>query len=162
MPLRSLLMIASSDDCTMAARRSCASSVALRSRMSRATFDAPMTRPDASRIGEIVNDTSTRRPSLDANTVSKWETFSPFHTRFRVSISSFRLSEGNSMSVDLPSAWAAVYPSSRSAAPFHNVMVPSRSCAMIASSEDDTIAARYRFGRRRRLRGHQPLLSRIV
>ena len=47
------------------------------------------------------------------------------------------------MSVEWPTASAAVYPNSRSAAVFHKVIVPSRSCATMASSDDDTIAARY-------------------
>ena len=95
------------------------------------------------RMGEIVNDTSMRLPSFATTIVSKWGTSSPFHTRSSVAISSSRLSGGNSLSVDWPTASAAVYPSSRSAALFHKVIVPSRSCAMIASSDDDTIAARY-------------------
>jgi hypothetical protein len=37
--------------------------------MSRAIFDAPMTRPEQSRTGETVSDTSTSRPSLARRTV---------------------------------------------------------------------------------------------
>ena len=48
-----------------------------RSVMSRATFDAPMTRPSSSRIGETVREMSIRRPSLATRTVSKCSTRSP-------------------------------------------------------------------------------------
>ena len=48
------------------------SSTCLRSVMSRAIFEAPMIVPRALRIGEMVTDTSSNRPSLVRRTVSKW------------------------------------------------------------------------------------------
>lgn len=40
--------------------------------MSRAAFDAPMTTPCASLIGDMVTETSIKRPSLVRRSVSKW------------------------------------------------------------------------------------------
>ena len=50
--------------------RSSASSARLRSVMSLAIFEAPITLPERSRIGEIVRDTSIARPPLVRRTVS--------------------------------------------------------------------------------------------
>ena len=50
--------------------RRCKASACLRSVMSRATFDAPTSRPDLSRTGDTVSEMSRRRPSLARRTVS--------------------------------------------------------------------------------------------
>ena len=47
-----------------------ASSACRRAEMSRTIFEAPMIRPDASLIGEIESDTSSRRPSFVSRIVS--------------------------------------------------------------------------------------------
>ncbi len=54
-----------------------ASSVRLRSVMSRAILEAPISRPSLPRMGEMVSDTSTRRPDLARRTVSKCSMRSP-------------------------------------------------------------------------------------
>ena len=59
-------------------------SARFRSVMSRATFDAPTTRPSASRTGETVREMSSRRPSLATRTVSKCSTRSPRRSRSRI------------------------------------------------------------------------------
>jgi hypothetical protein len=52
------------------ARKRVVCSARLRAVMSRAIFDAPMMRPAPSRTGEMVSETSTRRPSFVIRTVS--------------------------------------------------------------------------------------------
>ena len=56
--------------------------------MSRAIFDAPMTRPASSRIGDTVREMSTSRPSLVWRTVSKCSTLSPARIRPSTYVSS--------------------------------------------------------------------------
>jgi hypothetical protein len=51
--------------------RRCSFSACLRSVMSRATLDAPITCPDLSRSGDTHNDMSISRPSFATRTVSK-------------------------------------------------------------------------------------------
>jgi hypothetical protein len=69
-PFRSLLMIASSLDSTMAAKCRASRSSRRASVMSRTVFEAPTTSPSGASIGETVNETSMRRPSLRMRTVS--------------------------------------------------------------------------------------------
>ena len=70
-------MMASSDDSTTAASRRLAASARFRSLMSRAIFDAPMTVPSSSRIGDTVSEIGTSDPSLRRRIVSKCVTDSP-------------------------------------------------------------------------------------
>src|SRR5450830_157818 len=69
---------------------------------------APTMRPLASRIGEMVTDTCSRRPLLCRRTVSKWSTHSPCTIFSRMKLSSFCRSGGNSRNRGCPSiSWAA-------------------------------------------------------
>ena len=77
-PLRSLLMIASSEESTIAPSRRLFRSARFVSVVSRAIFDAPMISPRAFFTGEIVRETSNKVPSLRRRNVSKWSTRSPF------------------------------------------------------------------------------------
>ena len=70
-PSRVLLTMASSELSTMAASRAVLRSARLRSVISRATLEAPMTWPEESLTGEMVREMSTREPSLRWRTVSK-------------------------------------------------------------------------------------------
>ena len=141
-PSRVLLTIASSEESTMAASRARVSSKRRRSLMSRAIFEAPTTRPVESLTGETVSDTSTRRPSFVTRTVSKCSTRSPRRTLARtVSSSSARRSSGMMSVIGWPTASAAVQPNNRSAAGFHEVMIPSRVLLTITSLDESTMAA---------------------
>ena len=71
MLLRSLVMMASSDDSTTAASRRLAMAACSRPLISRAIFDAPITRPVSSRIGETVREMGMSVPSLRCLRVSK-------------------------------------------------------------------------------------------
>ena len=134
--------MASSDESTMAASRARSSSRSCRSVMSRATFDAPMIFPCASLTGDTVNETGTRRPSLVRRTVSKCSILSPRRRRARTSSSSVLRSSGMIREICWPTASAAVYPKSRAAPRFHDVMTPSSVLLTMASSEESTMAAR--------------------
>ena len=118
-----------------------ASSASLRSVMSRATFDAPTTRPAASLMGEIVKEISRSVPSLRMRQVSKCSTSTPRLSRSRMIASSSRRSAGMIRVMCWPTASSAVYPSICSAALFQLVIMPSRPLLMMASSEEFTIAA---------------------
>ena len=112
---------------------------------SRVIFDAPMMVPFESRIGEIVSETSKRRPSLATRTVSKFVIWSPRRIRSWVSSSSCARSFGTMIRIDRPTASSAEYPNRRSAAGFQAVMMPSRSLPMIGSFDHSTIdASRWR------------------
>src|SRR6202034_2080545 len=56
--------------------------------ISRATFEAPITRPEESLTGEMVTETSRRLPSFRLRTVWKWSMRSPRRKRSRMSDSS--------------------------------------------------------------------------
>ncbi len=116
-------------------------SVWIRSPMSRAIFEAPMTRPSASLIGDTVSATLIGVPSLRTRTVSKCSIVSPRRRRLKTSSSSPWRSAGTIILMDRPIASGAVKPKSRSAAGFQAVMIPSRSLPTIASSDERTIAA---------------------
>ena len=118
-----------------------ASSARRRSVMSRAIFDAPMIAPASLRIGDTVIEIGTSVPSLRRRQVSKWSTTSPLRIRRSTSSSSDWRSSGTISRIDLPMASAALYPKSRSAAVFHDVMTPSVSLLTMASSDHSTIAA---------------------
>jgi hypothetical protein len=62
--------------------------------MSRATFEAPTTRPLESLIGDTVSEISSLRPSFVWRTVSKWSTFSPRLIWLKILSSSSRRSSG--------------------------------------------------------------------
>jgi hypothetical protein len=66
----------------------------LRSVMSRAIFEAPMTTPCSFRIGETVIERSSNRPSFARRTVSKCSTRTPRRIREMISFSSSRRSAG--------------------------------------------------------------------
>ena len=63
-------MMASSEESTMAAKRSNASSVCLRSEMSRPTTDTPTTSPSLVLMGDTATETSITVPSLRRRLVS--------------------------------------------------------------------------------------------
>ena len=102
-----------------------------------------MIAPDASRTGDTVSEISIGRPSFARRTVSKWSTRSPRRMRASISSSSACRSGGMRIRTDCPISSEGVYPKSRSAAALHDWMMPSRFFAMMASSDDSTIAARY-------------------
>ena len=91
-PRASITMMPSTADSRTDRRRASLSFSAcssfLRSVISRAIADAPKMVPAASRIGEMLNATSTRRPSFVALTVSKFRTRSPARIRSRIAESS--------------------------------------------------------------------------
>jgi len=118
------------------ARSACFSAV-----MSRATFEAPITRPDESLTGEMVNETSSKLPSLRLRTVWKWSTRSPRRRRSSMSDSSAWRSRGMTRVICCPMASSGVYPNIRSALLFQLVMMPSRFLLIMASSEEATMAA---------------------
>ena len=109
--------------------------------MSRAIFKAPTTRPVESLTGQTVSDTSTRRPSFVTRTVSKCSTRSPRRTLARTVSSSARRASGMMRVIGWPAASAAVQPNIRSAAGFHEVMIPSRVLLTITSLDESTMAA---------------------
>ena len=76
--------------------------------VSRETFDAPMTRPSASRTGETVSEISRRRPSFATRTVSKWSIRSPRTSRARIVRSSSTRSGGMISVIDRPIASSVV------------------------------------------------------
>ena len=100
MLVRSLVMMASSDDSTTAASRRLAAAASVRSLISRATLEAPMTRPAASRIGERVSEIGMSVPSFRCRIVSKCGTPSPALTRVKTASSSFCRSAGMIMRID--------------------------------------------------------------
>ena len=112
--------------------------------MSRTVFDAPMMVPSGDLIGNMLSETSTLRPSLRTRSVSYCSIVSPQLTRRRMSCTSAVRSGGTMKSMPLPTASAAVYPNSRSAAGFQPVIVPSRDLVMMASLEDSTAALKWR------------------
>ena len=79
------------------------SSLRLRSVTSRATFEAPTMLPLLSRIGEMVSEMWTWRPSFATRTVSKWSIRSPARSRARISSSSGCSSGGMIRLIDRPS-----------------------------------------------------------
>ncbi len=109
--------------------------------ISRATFEAPTTRPDESVTGEMVSETSIRLPSFRLRTVWKWSTRSPRRRRLRISDSSAWRSSGMIRVMFCPMASSAVYPNIRSALLFQLVITPSRFLLIMASSEEATMAA---------------------
>jgi hypothetical protein len=76
--------------------------------MSRATFDAPTTRPRSSWIGEIVSETSTRRPPFAIRSVSKCPMREPARIRARIASSSLARSGGMISRIDCPIASSAL------------------------------------------------------
>ena len=121
--------------------RSSSRSALRRSVMSRAAFEAPITSPCWSRIGDTVSERLILLPLFVMRTVSKVSRRSPFRSFSRINRSSLSRSGGMIIVIDLPIASAAVYSNSRSAAPFHEAITPSSDSLMIASSEDSTIPA---------------------
>ncbi len=117
-----------------------ARSASRRSVMSRVILLAPTTRPDSSRIGEMVRETSMRRPSLATRTDSKWSTRSPRCNRSRIAASSPWRSAGRSTVTGRPTISSVSYPKIRRAPRFQEVMMPSRVLLMMASSDDSTMA----------------------
>ena len=109
--------------------------------MSLAIFEMPTIAPVRSRTGEIVTHTSTNVPSLRRLTVSNGSMRLPARTFAITRVSSSRRSSGMIIVIGRPTASLAEYPKSRSAPPFHAVMMPWRFFAMIASSLDWTMAA---------------------
>ena len=120
--------------------------------MSRAIFDAPMMLPEPSRIGEIVSETSSRRPSLATRTVSNDSTRCPRRSCSRIACSSSIRSGGTIRVIAWPTASWAVYPNSRSALAFHDRMMPSSVFPTIASEDDSTMAASRALSSSARLR----------
>ncbi len=108
-------------------------------------------RPAASRIGEMVTETSTGRLPLARRIVSKAATALPSTMSSRMRISSSRRSGGMSTRTDRPTTSSAAYPKSALAAPFQLVIRPSSVLPMIASLDDSTIAANRRASSSARL-----------
>ena len=100
-------VVAALDSASRSSRARSASS-SLRSEMSRAIFEAPMTRPSSSRIGDTVSEIGMSDPFLRRRMVSKWST--PRLARMRASTSSSSpcRSSGMSMRMDWPTASSAV------------------------------------------------------
>src|SRR6185436_3923403 len=92
--------------------------------------------------GDTVSEISMGRPPFVTRTVSKWSTRSPRRMRARMSSSSDWRSGGIRILTERPTNSADEYPNIRSAAALQDVTMPSRSFAMIASSDDSTMAAR--------------------
>ena len=80
-------------------------------------------------------------PALVRRTVSQWSMRSPARRRLRISFSSSCNAGGMIIEIGCPIASCSVYPNIRSAAAFHAEITPSSVLAMIASSEDSTMAA---------------------
>ena len=114
--------------------------VLLASVMSRATFEMPMVAPEGDLIGEMLSETSIRLPSFRSRTVSLCSMLSPQPIRRSASCISGSRSSGTSSVMFSPTASAAVYPNSRSAAEFQPVIVPSSDIVMMASLDDSTAA----------------------
>ncbi len=93
-----------------ASRRLSSASARFRSVMSRAMVDAPVTAPDASRMGETVSETARWTPSLATRSVSRVSTASPLATACRMSCSSSRRSRGTNVEMWRPIISSAVYP----------------------------------------------------
>jgi hypothetical protein len=103
--------------------------------MSLAILEAPMIRPCASLIGELVSEISIFRPSFVMRTVSRCSTVSPRRIRSRICSSSAVRSSGMMQVMDWPIISASRYPKIRSAAGFQEVTIPLRVLLMIASSK---------------------------
>jgi hypothetical protein len=103
---------------------------------------APATRPDASRTGETLRETSIRRPSRCTRTVSKCRTRSPRASRAMMARFSSARSGGTMRPTERPTTSCAAWPYMSSAAGFQLVMTPSRVSPITASSVEATIAAR--------------------
>ena len=76
--------------------------------MSRAIFEPPTMLPAASRIGDIVIDTSTGEPSFLRRTVSNGGTTRPVVMLARIAISSCARSGGINIFTEAPTASCAV------------------------------------------------------
>ena len=77
MPFRSLLMMASSEELTIAASRPCRARARRSSVTSRAMLEAPTTLPSAAWTGETVSAASMKRPSLRRRCTSRRSIVSP-------------------------------------------------------------------------------------
>ena len=108
--------------------------------MSRATFEMPMVAPEGDLIGEMLSETSIGLPSFRSRIVSLCSMLSPQPIRRNASWISGSRSSGTSSVMFSPTASAAVYPNSRSAAEFQPVIVPSSDIVMMASLDDSTAA----------------------
>jgi hypothetical protein len=100
-----------------------------------------MIAPPASFTGEMVIETSKRRPSRVMRTVSWLSMRSPARSRLRISFSSSYNSGGMMIVIGCPIASSAEYPNSRWAAAFHVEMTPFRVLEMMGSFDESTIAA---------------------
>ncbi len=116
----------------------------LRSVTSRATARPPMTAPEASFRGDTVSDTSMRRPSFVSRTVSWRSTRSPCLMRSRSLVVSSTAPGGIRTCTERPTIASAGYPYINSAPRFQLRIVPCRSFARIASSDDSINAVRIR------------------
>ena len=101
-----------------------------------------MIAPAVSRIGETLNEIQIRSPSRRMRSASANSTVSPRRNRSRTSRSESCSSSGINLNTDWPTISAAGYPKIRSAAAFQLVTVPSSVLAMMASLEEETMAAR--------------------
>src|SRR5207247_625614 len=110
-PRRSIKNVASaatSNNCrNRASDRRTSCSERLRSVMSRATVEPPISRPTPSRRGETETETTILCPSLRIRTVSKGSIRSPFRSLAMTRSNSLRRSSGTIRSTFLPIASAA-------------------------------------------------------
>ena len=129
--------------CSRARRTMRSRSSRFRPLMSRAIFETPMISPVVERTGDTVREMSTIVPSLRTRTVSKSLMALPCRIRASTSSSSCKRSGGMMIVMDRPTASAAVYPNSFSAAGFQDRMIPPRSLLTMASAEERTRAVRW-------------------
>jgi hypothetical protein len=103
--------------------------------MSRAIFEAPVIRPDASLIGESVTDTSNRDPSLRTRSVSNCSTRSPARRRASIRPSSSIRSGGITIVTGCPTASAV-----RVSVQPLGAAVPGRDDAVHVETENRVVA----------------------
>ena len=112
MPAVSMTIIASGTVSSTSCRRASRSASSVKARrvvvMSRATFEAPTSRPAASHTGETVSETSMICPSARRRRVSKCSTRSPRCSRSMKTRSSSSWPSGKSMVIGLPTICAAL------------------------------------------------------